>query len=73
MTYDEGRALIAQMQKEHKLTNWSIRDLSEYFDEKQGAYLTQHGCEVHIDGVLNIAELEAVLIALYNERGAPKG
>ncbi len=70
MIYNEGRALIAQMQQELNLTNWSTLDLITYItDKKQSGYLDILTDGVVIDGYFTLAELEAILTALYNERG----
>lgn len=73
MTYDEGRKIIADMLAEKKLINWSSQDLGQYLTEKYGCVKFSPYNTVQLDGWFSISVLEAILIALYNERGAMRG
>ena len=75
MTSKEGLQLKGKMLKKTGRSFWTFNDLKEYLDAEREIYtrLDTQDNTVKIDGWCSIEDLEAILIALYNQRGEMRG
>jgi len=70
-----GKELITKMLKQLGIQNWTNQDLATYLDLQHEQYVKFDNRDntVKLDGWFGIPELEAIITALYMERGSMKG